>query len=255
MKTSVITANYNNSKYLEDWFIGLVKQVKKPDYVCFVDDQSTDESWNTIIDLISEGQTPNDLPVKTFDCVRFGIKFHLEKTPKNSGPATARNQALRWISKNTDSQVTFVYDSDDIYHPDKISKTCNVYERYPFTGLVYSDYNMIYENGDKPKREFKEPFSIDRLDQECIVSNNSAFPTKLAVSIGGYDESLFGPEDYDLWLRIAENSPVFHIAEPLYSYRVSPNQLTAITDQHKFAQHVRQVHEKAYQRRNHAPAS
>lgn len=246
IKTGIVTANYNNAKNLEDWLEGIKKQIKKPDYVCFADDQSTDGSVQRLKELLGGMGKDED------NCKKWGIHFQIIIMDVNGGPAPARNACVKWLSDNTDSQIAFVYDSDDRYYPEKISMTCSLFERYPFTGLIYSDYDMIYDDGSPSQREFKEPFCLDRLTDECIVSNNSAYSIRLFNEIGGYDNNIFGAEDFDLWIRMGERCSILHIAEPLYAYRIGEGNITVATDKEKFAKEVRKVYEKTYLRRQNA---
>lgn len=248
IKVGIVTANYNNAKYLEEWLDGLKNQVVKPNYISFVDDCSTDDSIEVLKKLLECEGNIEDGPIS---CTKWGMTFNIQVNTVNSGPAKSRNESVKWLS-TTDTNLCMVYDSDDIYYPNKVKATVDLYKKYPFTGIIYSDYDMIYNNGNDPKREFKEPFSLDRLTNECIISNNSAYPIKLFNEVGGYDESLYGPEDYDLWLRISEMCCALHIPEALYAYRVSETQLTSSTDMNEFAQHVKRVHEKTYIRRTNA---
>jgi glycosyltransferase involved in cell wall biosynthesis len=178
-----------------------------------------------------------------------GIQFVLFTEFKNKGPAAARNIGLEHL-KNAGIQAICVTDSDDVLYPTKLEKSLKVMLKYPQVGLVYSDYDTFDMRSGETKREYKEPFSYSRLFNECIVSNNSMFATNIIETVGKYDESLFGPEDYDLWLRIAENSAVYHIPEALYKYRLSGNNITLTTPSSRFAQHVNRVHQKAMERQN-----
>jgi hypothetical protein len=143
-----------------------------------------------------------------------------------------------------------VVDSDDALYPTKIEKSINVIKKYPHVGLVYSDYDILTQRTGEIVREFKEPFDYRRILQECIVSNNSVMTIKVFDKVGLYDESLRGPEDYDLWMRISDVYAVYHIAEALYKYRVSGSNLTVSTPKHKFAEHVQRVYQKAQERLN-----
>jgi glycosyltransferase involved in cell wall biosynthesis len=252
-KIGIVTANYNGGKYFEGYLEGLLSQTVIPNYVVIVDDGSKDDSYKEMIEKLEticknyyEKEDPDGNKIfkgnyKETVFIVFGQK-------ENKGPAAARNVALNFLVDKTD--IIFIYDSDDIYKPTKIEKSLEVFKAYPEVALVYSDYDVLVSKSGKRTREYKEPFSFKRLFNECIVSNNSAIATRILNTIGGYDESLFGPEDYDLWLRIAEVGAVYHIPESLYTYRITGNNITVTTPSEKFAQHVRRVHEKAIERRN-----
>lgn len=254
-QTAIITAHYNNSKYFDEYLDGIFKQTVKPNFVSIYDDGSNGEHIQKINETLHKLEKTEvvDIPHTIFK-KRFNIRnihFIFSGQGTNAGPAKARNIAIEQLDKK--ANVLFVCDSDDVYYPEKIQKTLEIFKKYPHTGLVYSDYDTLNETTGEIKKEFKEPFSYKRLWQECIVSNNSAFLLEAYNRVGRYDESLFGPEDYDLWLRISEAYATYHIPVSLYKYRVSGNNLTITTPKNKFAAHVYRVHQKKMQRQGQQP--
>lgn len=246
IKIGVITANFNGKEFFDDYIKGIESQTYKPDYVLLVDDASTDESfenWLNFFNIENQGKSL----YKTF---KFGIEFVITKNEKNIGPAFSRNVALHYLMDKVD--ILLVADSDDILYPNKVQRSIDIFKKYPDVGLVYSDYDHFDQKTGKVVREYKEIFSFNRLFQECIVSNNSAYRSSIIKQVGLYDENLKGPEDYDLWLRICEKSMAYHIPESLYKYRISGNNLTVRTNPMKFAEQVNIVHQKALERRKHA---
>lgn len=246
--TGTISANYNNGRYFKDCLKGILSQTVKPTYMVVIDDHSTDNS----IDLILEGVRNYTNDIQTNNGVTSakiqGIEFVLFKRGKNGGPAAARNVGLDYLVDR--AHVVFVADIDDIYYPLKIQRSLEAFGVSPHIGLVYSDYDTLNIKTNEIKREFKEPFSYKRLVEECIVSNNSAIATSVIKMIGKYDEALFGPEDYDMWLRIAEVALVYHIPEALYQYRITGDNITLTTPSNKFAAHVHRVKQKILERNN-----
>lgn len=243
LTVGTITANYNNDKYLRDCIDGIIKQTQKPKYAVFIDDGSTDNSWNNYCKYL-QTDSSSSLIDKTISGINF-IGLRLEK---NGGPAFARNVAIKYLSDKVD--IFAIADSDDVYYPDKIKTSIQPFMKFPGVGLVYSDYDIETVSTGEIKREFKEIFSLNRLNEECIVSNNSLISNQVLQTIGLYDENLRGPEDYDLWLRIAENSLVYHVPESLYKYRVHGNNITITTPSENFAHQVGVVKRKAFIRRN-----
>lgn len=255
IKTGTITANYKNGKYIKECLKGLIHQTKRPDIICIVDDGSPYSDWELIYQSLDDiGCRMQTTQPKMDGSHIYGWHFGSINTTKvaffaakdNKGPARARNIAASYLVDRVD--VMFVADSDDVYYPDKIQKSIDVMKKYEHVGLVYSDYDTYTEKDNTLKREYKEPFNMQRLTQECIVSNNSAILSKAFKIAGPYDESLYGPEDYDMWLRIADHYAVYHIPEALYKYRITGNNLTIATPKQQFAQHVQRVYEKARER-------
>ncbi len=244
-----ITANYNDGQYFEECLDGLLSQTVKPDRIVVVDDRSTDDSWSIIKDVVSKKiSTAIDHESEQYKINHQGLEYILVRHEKNGGPAPARNTALNNCLGSTD--IVAICDCDDYYYPTKIEKSLEIFEEFSDIGLVYSDYDVLNQSKGTKGREYKEIFSFKRLFEECIVSNGSLIAASIFDIIGRYDESLFGPEDYDLWLRIAENAGVYHIPEALYAYRITGNNITVTTPTSRFAQHVRRVHQKKLERQN-----
>jgi glycosyltransferase involved in cell wall biosynthesis len=256
IRIATITASYNTGKYFPEFLDGLLSQSRKPNYIVVVDDNSSDGSrfsMQEYLDRLTKTNSgsdwatiseKNNCRLKQWN--KNGVDITLFGHSSNRGPAAARNTALKYILDKVG--VIFVADADDVYYKDKIEKSIDVLKSDNRVGLVYSDYDIYNEQTGSLTREFKEPFSYNRLFSECIVSNNSAIVSNAIRLVGLYDESLRGPEDYDLWLRLSEKSLVYHIPESLYKYRISGNNITITTPKEKFAEHVHRVHQKAIQR-------
>ena len=253
-----ITANYNDGSYFEECLNGLLAQTRLPDRIVVVDDKSTDDSWETIKNLVSQ-KAKVDLSVVTGNLYQIDqkietsnglhtIKYVLVRHDQNGGPAVARNTALDYCLDDTD--IVAICDCDDYYYPTKIEKSLQIFEEFSDVALVYSDYDVLDESKGIKTREYKEIFSFPRLFEECIVSNGSLVSATVFDVIERYDESLFGPEDYDLWLRISEVAAVYHIPEALYTYRITGNNITVTTPTSRFAEHVRRVHQKKLERQH-----
>jgi glycosyltransferase involved in cell wall biosynthesis len=252
-RISSITANYNNDKFLLDAINSLINQTMVIDNIIVVDDCSTDQSWNILFNFMMDIASKEKCSIitNTSDKLIFSTsknKFYFIKNKENKGPAFSRNVALKTCIDLTD--IICICDSDDIYYPDKVKKSVDVMRDIDGILLVYSDYNVLNMKDMSIAREYKEIFTYKKLYEECIISNNSIIDASVFKKIEMYDESLYGPEDYDLWLRIAEIGPVYHIPEALYSYRITGNNITIATNRQRLIEHLNRVHLKKNQRLN-----
>ncbi|MFA5759396.1 MAG: glycosyltransferase [Clostridia bacterium] len=247
---TVITANYNTGKYVDTYLDGLKNQTLKPTNVVIVDDNSIDNSVAQIQKYTNTQWQPRMCGPK--DQARWQTQYHgmlidLIVLQTNRGPAAARNRVLDDYQDMTD--VFAVNDMDDYYHPTKIQKSLGVLQRFSHVGLVYSDYTRIYDDDRPDKREWMPIFNYDILTKENIVSNNSVFDAKVLKLVGLYDESLRVAQDYDLWIRIAEVSAVYHIPESLYTYRVTATNASSSVSHDIRIACMQRIYQKIQQRK------
>lgn len=210
---TVIIANYNYGK----WILGAIESIKKQDYpgeisIVVVDDCSTDDSYEKIKDISDEKIT----------CI---------KLKENSGPSEARNVGIRFALEYYKPDVFAILDADDEYYPNKISRCIKTLYSVNSIGVVYSDYDILNTLTDIKIREYKEIYSKNRLQESCIVHSGALIKTLALESVkeetGFYDKRIKGPEDYDLWLRIAEKFMIIHIPESLSLVRHTGNNISA----------------------------
>ena len=77
------------------------------------------------------------------------------------------------------------------------------------------------------------------------VATSTVLVKKTALeAVGGFDEQFRGPEDYDLWMRIAARFELGRIDAPLMRYRQRAGSLSL--DDRKFLPEVLRVLEKAF---------
>jgi hypothetical protein len=84
----------------------------------------------------------------------------------------------------------------------------------------------IDENGQWAKYKRKPyPLAADSirlslLSGKCLIQHPSVMMRRTAIEkVGGYDPSMEGAEDYDLWLRLSRTMPIRNIDTVLLHYR------------------------------------
>lgn len=245
--TAVLMPNYNYGKYISDSLAGIANQTVKPTEIVIVDDGSSDDSVEQICKLI-------DAVPDVYNCtgdytgILGDIPCRFIANKENKGPSHARNTGLKYILNNHRYKVVALCDSDDVYHPTKIEESIKVFEHIPHCGLVYSDYSTLNTMTGEEAIEYKEPFDYHKLLYNNIVSTNSVVLCDAIKAVGMYDESLRVAEDYDLWLRIAEKYLLYHIAEPLFTYKVTGEGATFSVDKTVWNQCLYRIRQKIVER-------
>lgn len=222
MITSIIT-NYNQGRFFEDAYNSLVQQTLKPTEIIVVDDASTDDSVEIIKRTLDKS---NYIPTK--------LIIHSQ----NKGPSAARNTAIAEVK----TEFLSFLDCDDYYLKTKLQKSLPYLERFRGqVAMVYSDF-FKQEIGQPLIHEMKLSHSLEVLSKVCMPHTASVFATNIFQIIGGFNESLHGAEDYEMWRRIASNAMILHVPEPLYVYRLHGENFT-IKRRQEVLDNTRRLHQ------------
>ena len=132
----------------------------------------------------------------------------------NCGPGAARNLGA---SRARGDWLAFL-DSDDYWLESKLATHLESLRR---SGLSIGQTEEIwYREGERvnpPKAHKISGGDLFRrsLRAVCVSSSSVVLKLSLFESHGGFDESFFVCEDYDLWLRVAAVHPFDFCPEPL----------------------------------------
>jgi GT2 family glycosyltransferase len=123
-------------------------------------------------------------------------------------------------------------DSDDLWLPGKLRVQKAFMDRHP-EAMICQTEEIWVRNGRRlnPRIRHRKPSGdIFRRSLElCLVSPSAVMIRReLFGRVGYFDETLPMAEDYDLWLRVAVEHPVYLLPEPLVIKRGGhPDQLSA----------------------------
>ncbi|MGZ8373780.1 MAG: glycosyltransferase [Nitrospira sp.] len=133
---------------------------------------------------------------------------------RNRGLAAARNSGLR-VAKGT--YVAYL-DDDDRYLPNHLETLVAYLDRHECR-VAYTDAWRVHErqiDGHYVETARDVPYSNEFGPADLLVSNY--FPVLCVMharqcldDVGGFDESLFAHEDWDLWIRMATRFPFKHL--------------------------------------------
>ena len=119
-------------------------------------------------------------------------------TKGRQGSAVARNMALEWARTEF---ITFL-DADDMLINTALETMLRAYADYPEASYVYGD--AWTTSGDGKLIYYDAPL-YDRqmlLTERNIHNVTALVPTRVAKSIGGFDEIIRGWEDWDFYIRL-----------------------------------------------------
>jgi glycosyltransferase involved in cell wall biosynthesis len=246
---TVLICNYNYEEYLPHAINSALNQSYKKLGIVIVDDCSTDGSWDMMYKTYFK-----DIPHENGEEEHYkfkigkinGIGVFAIQLKQNVGPSEARNVGIKLTISET--QAYQILDADDEMHPEKVKRLAACMMQSSQIGVVYADTDIINTETLNVTRMYREPFSIKRLQQECIVHSGSLISSEALRNVhddfGFYDRNMRTCEDYDLWVRISEKFMICHVAEPLTLVRVQPRNSTVTVDKSIWEQNWNRIRQK-----------
>src|SRR5690606_26247023 len=139
----------------------------------------------------------------------------------NTGFRAAKGQYLTWISSDNNCTKNF------------LQVLYQTIQEYPESDFVYGDYYVINDAGElltnlpggAVQQGIYRAGGARYSFRKTLCGNGGVaaflYTRRVMEKIGLYDEDLNGTEDWDYWLRIAEQNPfMVYVAEPLMYYRI-----------------------------------
>lgn len=207
-RISVVTPTYNRPELLINSVNSVLSQTYSDFELIVIDDCSSDN-------------TPGVL--KGFRDERLKVI----RNSSNKGIAAVRNIG---VTSSQGKYIAFL-DDDDEWLPDKLEKQIRIMENSPESlGCVYSGCLTTGPDGSEivstsiPRYRNKV---LNELLLENFITTSTTLVKKSSIEKAGlFDEDIPYGEDYDMWIRIAEDFEFDFAPEPLTKYRIHPNSIT-----------------------------
>lgn len=173
----------------------------------------TYEKWELI--LIDDGSTEAATLQSLTELAASDSRIILAKDEKGRGISAASNRGLALAQGDW---VAFL-DHDDLLESDALFQNVKWLQSHPDANVIYSDEDKLTERGfDSPI--FKPDWSPDYFLSCNYVCHFTLIRRELVKQVGGFRSKFDGAQDYDLFLRVIEQTNrIDHIPRVLYHWR------------------------------------
>jgi glycosyltransferase involved in cell wall biosynthesis len=219
---SVIIPTYNRRAWIEECLDSILEQTYQNIETIVVDDRSTDGTVEWLKEQTKYAR----------------VRLHVQE--QNGGASIARNTAIEMARGDL---LVFI-DSDDKLVPTHVETAVRIFHEYPELGLFCCDSKMIDAEGATILNGMTWHEMLARakgLDIQSgfrsladVFEYSNCFPgftlrREVFERLGGFDQSIFPADDYDLALRVAGSDyKVFYLHEPLCLRREHDGQCSGI---------------------------
>jgi len=201
---SILTPVYN----VDDvWLVKAIESVRAQVYpeweLCLADDASTEPHVRATLERYAAVDP------------RIKVIF----MPENQGISGASNEALKLAG----GEFIGLLDNDDELTPDALFEVVWLLGEHPEADMIYSDEDKLDMEGARIDPFFKPDWSPDQFFCHMYTCHFGVYRRELVEKIGGFRKGYEGSQDYDLVLRlIEETEKIFHIPKILYHWRKIP---------------------------------
>ncbi|MFH0712277.1 MAG: glycosyltransferase [Candidatus Jorgensenbacteria bacterium] len=202
-KVSVVITTFRRPTYLRGAIASVLKQDFKNFEVIVVNDDPTDVETDKVISSFSDS------------------RIIYIKNKKNLGSAKSLNVGL----ETAKGEYAAILDDDDVWaSPEKLKKQADFLDKNREHVLVGTNMIVVDAGSGKEIIKSRIPAADEELRRLFFKNNPFAhssvmFKRKVAVSLGGYDETLPRGKDYDLWLKLAKKGKVAVLPDYFLKYR------------------------------------
>lgn len=214
---SIITPVYNTDhESLEKMIQSVLNQTYSNWELCIADGGSTEPSVRRLLEDYSERDS------------RVKVKF----LDANLGIAGNSNAAF----ETANGEFAALLDHDDELSADALYENVVLLNGQPDADLIYSDEDKLDETGARCEPFFKPDWSPDLFRSAMYTCHLGVYRTDLIKKVGGFRSGFDGAQDYDLMLRLIEQTDkIFHIPKVLYHWRKTANSTASSLDAKDYA--------------------
>lgn len=187
---SIIIPVYNRAELVKVTLDSIARQTLRPIDVILVDNNSTDNT----LKVLNEWKKANETEV-------FRITVLQECKP---GAPAARNRGLAAAV----TPYTMFFDSDDTMSPSHVERALKALAGNGSPDIVGWEVNVKRLDGTIGRYKFCDKDSLyNHIFHATLATQRLAARTELFRSVGGWNESLMGWNDYELGIRLLATNP------------------------------------------------
>ncbi len=223
---SVLMCTYNRENYLKRAIESVLNQTYKELEFIIIDDGSTDHSRELI---------------EAFDDTRIQYYY----LPENQYYCYAANYGMQFCN----GEYIAIINSDDEWLPEKLEKQIKFLETNQMYGACFSEVTLIDNEGNDVSEQCQDMqrlFANHYETQEewmeffLFYGNSLCHPSavirkELLDKVGGFNLMFSQLADFDLWVRIVMETPIYVMPERLIKFRwdiKKKNQISSNTKKH-----------------------
>lgn len=201
---SVVMPVYNALPFLDDSINSILTQTLSDFEFVIFDDASTDGSIGRLREWAARDQ-----------------RIRLCESKKQLGLSGSSNAVVAQARASIVARM----DADDIAHPERLARQWDVIQNSPKVIAVGTLCNGIDATGREVRP--RDRWRLVRRSGYIPFPHGSAmFRREVFDKVGGYDETVVGGEDQELFSRMAAHGSVVTLPDVLYSYRYHANNAT-----------------------------
>ena len=221
---SIIMPVYNTN---EKWLRIAIESVRQQIYpyweLCIADDASTKPHIRETLEEFAQLDK------------RIKVLFRKE----NGHISAASNSALEIAT----GELIALVDHDDKLPAYALYKVAETLNKYPDVDLIYSDEDKLDEAEQRYAPYFKSDWNPDLFYSHNCISHLGVYRRSLVNEIGGFRLGYEGSQDYDLALRVIEQTTserIKHIPHVLYHWRAIKGSTARTSSEKPYAIHAAQ---------------
>ena len=210
-EASVVVTLFDYADVVVETLDSIVASVDVDLEIVIVDDHSSDAGVAVVTEWMA---AHDDVPVLLLTCAA------------NRGLTRARNLAIEHVR----TDLVMMMDADNLVYPTCIRRLADALAADPAAAFAYSTLEAF---GAEPGLRSAQGWHVPWLCEANYIDAQAMLRRATLERHDGYrvDDTMYGWEDWDLWLRIAAAGEYgVHVPEMLGRYRTQPASMVSLTN-------------------------